>query len=121
MRGRAQHKSSNSSLSVAAVVVVAALAIFIISISAFWQGRFLTRALAQDDAVKALNEEYAQLEREGLKENFHRQLSFTILQEYLPPGTRLTSGYRSPQKQLDLILRMARSRGIATSEQRWYC
>ncbi len=110
MRGQAQRKSSNSSLKVAAVVT---LAMFFI-ISAFWQGWFSTYALAQDDPVKALNEEYARLEREGLKENFHRQLSFTILQEYLPPGARMTSGYRSPQKQLDLILRMARARGIAT-------
>lgn len=72
----------------------------------------ITVARAQDDAVKSLSDEYARLEREGLKENFHRELSFTILQEYLPPGTRMTSGYRSPQKQLDLIFRLARANNI---------
>jgi hypothetical protein len=72
---------------------------------------------AQDDPIRSLSEEYAQLERMGLKENFHRQLSFTMLQEYLPPGTRMTSGYRSPQKQLDLIIRMAKAHNIPTPPQ----
>lgn len=66
----------------------------------------------QGDAMAGLGQEYAQLEAQGLKENFQRQLSYLMLQEYLPPGTRMTSGYRSPDKQLDLILRMARSNGI---------
>ncbi len=70
-------------------------------------------ARAQGDSLQALNEEYERLEREGLKENFIRQLSYTMLQKYLPPGTRFTSGYRSPQKQLDLIVRNARARGIS--------
>lgn len=68
---------------------------------------------AQGDPLQALTDEYAQLESTGLKENFHRQLSYAMLQPYLPPGTRLTSGYRAPEKQLDLILRMARANGIA--------
>lgn len=70
-------------------------------------------ARAQGDSLQALNEEYERLEREGIKENFIRQLSYTMLQKYLPPGTRFTSGYRSPQKQLDLIVRNARARGIS--------
>ena len=74
----------------------------------------LTVALAQDDLIGALGDEYTKLESEGLKENYIRLLSYTMLQEYLPPGTRFTSGYRSPQKQLDLILRMARAKGIST-------
>lgn len=74
----------------------------------------MTTALAQDDLIGALSDEYAKLESEGLKENYIRLLSYTMLQEYLPPGTRFTSGYRSPQKQLDLILRMARAKGIPT-------
>src|SRR4051812_12768141 len=69
-------------------------------------------ALAQGESVQSLSEEYERLEREGLKENFIRQLSYTMLQKYLPPGTRFTSGYRSPQKQLDLIVRFARAYGI---------
>jgi hypothetical protein len=73
-------------------------------------------AFAQGDPLAAMGEEYAQLESQGLKENFQRQLSFTMLQEYLPTGTRMTSGYRSPQKQLDLILRMARAKGIPTPD-----
>jgi hypothetical protein len=70
--------------------------------------------VAQDDPLAALRDEYAKLESEGLKENFHRQLSYHMLQPYLPPGARLTSGYRSPQKQLDLILRLARAHNIPT-------
>lgn len=66
--------------------------------------------------MKGLSDEYARLEREGLKENFHRELSFTILQEYLPPGTRMTSGYRSPQKQLDLMYRLARANNIPANQ-----
>ncbi|HVG38031.1 MAG TPA: hypothetical protein VM870_02020, partial [Pyrinomonadaceae bacterium] len=79
---------------------------------ALWIAALAAVAGAQDSAINNLRDEYARLEREGLKENFHRELSFTILQEYLPPGTRLTSGYRSPQKQLDLIFRLARANGI---------
>lgn len=67
--------------------------------------------------MRALNEEYAELESQGLKENFNRRLSFLMLQEYLPPGARMTSGYRSPQKQLDLILRLARANGIPAPGQ----
>lgn len=74
-------------------------------------------ARAQDDPLRGLTEEYAQLESQGLKENFHRQLSYTMLQEYLPTGTRMTSGYRSPEKQLGLILRMARAQGIPAPAQ----
>ncbi|HEX7175488.1 MAG TPA: FHA domain-containing protein [Pyrinomonadaceae bacterium] len=74
-------------------------------------------AVAQDDPLRALTDEYAQLESQGLKENFHRQLSYTMLQEYLPSGTRMTSGYRSPEKQLGLILRMARAQGIPAPAQ----
>jgi hypothetical protein len=74
-------------------------------------------ALAQDDPLRALSEEYAELESQGLKENFHRRLSFLMLQEYLPPGARMTSGYRSPQKQLDLIQRLARAHGIPVPGQ----
>ncbi|MDQ3906919.1 MAG: FHA domain-containing protein [Acidobacteriota bacterium] len=73
-------------------------------------------ASAQGDAMAELGQEYAQLEAQGLKENFQRQLSYTMLLEYLPPGTRMTSGYRSPEKQLDLIMRMARSKGIPTPD-----
>ncbi|HVF90871.1 MAG TPA: hypothetical protein VNH22_12450, partial [Blastocatellia bacterium] len=73
--------------------------------------------IAQDDPLKALRDEYAELESKGLAENFHRQLSFTMLQAYLPPGTRMTSGYRSPDKQLDLILRLARANGISVPGQ----
>jgi hypothetical protein len=88
-------------LTAALLTVAAALAA--------WPGA----ARAQGDSVQALNEEYERLEREGLKENFIRQLSYTMLQKYLPPGTRFTSGYRSPQQQLDLIVRNARARGIS--------
>ena len=73
--------------------------------------------LAQDDSVKALSEEYARLEREGLQENFHRQLSYQMLLPYLPPGTRMTSGYRSPVKQLELIGKFARAKGVAVPER----
>lgn len=72
---------------------------------------------AQGDPLASLNEEYERLESEGLKENYIRLLSYTMLQEYLPPGTRFTSGYRSPQKQLDLIVRMARARGVQVPAQ----
>ena len=72
---------------------------------------------AQDDSVKALSEEYARLEREGLQENFHRQLSYQMLLPYLPPGTRMTSGYRSPTKQLELIGKFARAKGVAVPER----
>ena len=74
-------------------------------------------ALAQGDPLRALSDEYAELESQGLKENFHRRLSFLMLQEYLPPGARMTSGYRSPQKQLDLIQRLARAHGIPVPGQ----
>ncbi len=74
-------------------------------------------ARAQDDPMQSLTDKYEQLEREGLKENIIRQLSYAMLQEYLPPGTRFTSGYRNPEKQLSLILQMARDRGIATSDK----
>lgn len=80
-------------------------------------GPSVSVVLAQDDPIKALRDEYSKLESMGLAENFHRQLSFTMLQAYLPPGTRMTSGYRSPQKQLDLIIRMARAHGIPVSGQ----
>ncbi|HEX7315422.1 MAG TPA: FHA domain-containing protein [Pyrinomonadaceae bacterium] len=76
---------------------------------AAWPGA----ARAQGDSLQALEEEYKRLEREGLEENYIRHLSYTMLQKYLPPGTRFTSGYRSPQKQLDLIVRNARARGIS--------
>lgn len=69
---------------------------------------------AQGDAIDALRDEYAQLEREGLKENFKRQLSYQMLLPYLPPGTRMTSGYRSPEKQLEVIRSFARRLGVAT-------
>src|SRR5258705_8716701 len=38
-----------------------------------------TVAFAQDDQMGALSDEYAQLESQGMKENFIRQVSFTIL------------------------------------------
>ncbi|MGH9900900.1 MAG: FHA domain-containing protein [Pyrinomonadaceae bacterium] len=73
-----------------------------------------TAALAQDDPLQSLSNEYAKLEREGLAENAYRQVAYMMLRKYLPTGTRFTSGYRSPDKQLDLILRYARARGIPT-------
>jgi hypothetical protein len=91
------------------VLIAAAAALLAGGALTAWPGA----ARAQGDSVQALNEEYERLEREGLKENFIRQLSYTMLQKYLPPGTRFTSGYRSPQKQLDLIVRNARARGIS--------
>lgn len=86
-------------------ILVSLMLLFMTAVSA---------AFAQDDLVKDLEDEYAKLERDGIKENVIRRLSFIILQEYLPQGTRMTSGYRSPQKQLDLILRMARAYSIPT-------
>ena len=71
----------------------------------------------QDDPLKNLSKEYAALESESITENFNRKCAFIILQEYLPPGTRMTSGYRSPEKQLNLIRRMAQSNGIPVPAQ----
>lgn len=101
MPGRPSPRPAQRVLTAALLTVAAALAA--------WPGA----ARAQGDSLQALNEEYERLEREGLKENFIRQLSYTMLQKYLPPGTRFTSGYRSPQQQLDLIVRNARARGIS--------
>lgn len=78
-------------------------------------GWLMMVASAQDDPIQALSDEYARLERQGLEEDGYRRASFIMLQEYLPTGTRMTSGYRSPERQLDLIIRMARARGIPTS------
>lgn len=86
----------------------AAALLVVVATLAAWPGA----VRAQGDSLQALNEEYEKLEREGLKENYIRYLSYAMLQKYLPPGTRFTSGYRSPQKQLDLIVRNARARGI---------
>lgn len=72
---------------------------------------------AQDNALKGLSDEYSALESQGLTENINRKFAFIILQEYLPSGTRMTSGYRSPEKQLDLIRRMAQAKGIPTPSQ----
>lgn len=89
----------------------AAAAALLLAAFALWPWPDAARA-QEGDSLQALAEEYEKLEREGLQENFIRQLSYTMLQKYLPPGTRFTSGYRSPQKQLDLIVRNARARGI---------
>ena len=88
-----------------------------VAVAADLARRLVPNASAQGDPVQALSDEYSQLESEGLKENFHRRLSYVMLQEYLPPGTRMTSGYRSPQKQMDLIGRMARAHGIDVPAQ----
>jgi len=93
------------------VVAVAPASLRSLRVNLAW---LQTTVLAQDDSLDALNDVYAKLESEGLKENYIRLLSYTMLQEYLPPGARFTSGYRSPQQQLNLILRMARARGIPT-------
>src|ERR1044072_4150525 len=70
-------------------------------------------ARAQGDSAAALRAEYEMLERESLSGHPNRRLSYIMLKPYLPPGTRMTSGYRDPQKQLDLIVRYARSFGMA--------
>ncbi len=48
-------------------------------------------------------EEWEQIRREDVS----RKVAFGVLQKYLPPGTQITSGYRSPQDQLNLIRRYA--------------
>src|SRR5215216_3249579 len=65
----------------------------------------------RQESLEALKQEWTSMVR---KENFPHQLSFTMLQPYLPPGTQMTSGYRSAQEQLDLIRRLARAHNIAT-------
>jgi hypothetical protein len=79
-----------------------------------WSG---ITARAQDESLKSLSEEYAQLERESLTDDNYRRLTYLTLLKFLPPGTRMTSGYRSPEKQLNLILRMARQKGFAAPTQ----
>jgi hypothetical protein len=69
-------------------------------------------AHAQGDESQALRTEYEMLERESLGGHPNRRLSYIMLKPYLPPGTRMTSGYREPQKQLDLIVRFARNFNI---------
>ena len=88
-------------LAIAALLVVVALAA--------WP----CAARAQGDSAAALRAEYEMLERESLSGHPNRRLSYIMLKPYLPPGTRMTSGYRDPQKQLDLIVRYARSFGMA--------
>ncbi len=80
-------------------------------------------ALAQDDALEALREEYDQMD---VKENFNRRASFIMLLPHLPLGTRMTSGYRSPEKQLEVIGSYAKRLGIqvpsgmtVNDEQSW--
>jgi hypothetical protein len=68
-----------------------------------------TAVLAQDDALEALREDYDKMD---VKENFNRRASFIMLLPYLPPGARMTSGYRSPEKQLEVIGSYARRLGI---------
>lgn len=46
------------------------------------------------------------------KENIAVIIAMTILQRYLPPGARVTSGYRDAEDQLKLIGRMAQRNGI---------
>jgi FHA domain len=65
----------------------------------------------RQDSLDSLKDEWNGMVR---KENFPRQLSFAMLQPYLPPGTQMTSGYRSPQDQLGLIRRLARAHNIPT-------
>ncbi|HEV2762483.1 MAG TPA: hypothetical protein VGV38_05760, partial [Pyrinomonadaceae bacterium] len=76
----------------------------------------LTRT-ANAQGEGALAEEYARLEKEGIEENAFRALCYRMLLPYLPTGTRMTSGYRSPEKQLDLIARFARAKGINVPER----
>ena len=68
---------------------------------------------AQGESAESLRAEYEMLERESLGGHPNRRLSYIMLKPYLPPGTRMTSGYRDPKKQLDLIVRYARSFGMA--------
>ena len=65
------------------------------------------------DSAESLRAEYEMLERESLSGHPNRRLSYIMLKPYLPSGTRMTSGYRDPKKQLDLIVRYARSFGMA--------
>lgn len=70
-------------------------------------------ARAQGDSAESLKAEYERLEREALGGHKNRMLSYIMLKPYLPPGTRMTSGYRDPKEQLGLIVRYARSFGLA--------
>lgn len=85
------------------------LLLAVVVLAFFWPGS--TRA--QNDSAASLRAEYEMLERESLSGHPNRRLSYIMLKPYLPPGTRMTSGYRDPQKQLDLIVRYARSFGMA--------
>jgi hypothetical protein len=72
----------------------------------------VTGARAQGDSAESLRAEYEKLERESLSGHPNRRLSYIMLKPYLPPGTRMTSGYRTPEEQLDLIKRFARNLGM---------
>lgn len=87
------------------VVVAAALCLLALGLG--------TSARAQDDSAESLRAEYEKLERESLSGHPNRRLSYIMLKPYLPPGTRMTSGYRDPKEQLGLIVRFARNFGMA--------
>lgn len=60
---------------------------------------------APGDPLEDLRRYYDDLVR---KEDFSRRLTFAILLPYLPAGTQMSSGYRSPHDQLDVIYELAR-------------
>ncbi len=110
--------SLRRTVTIMTLIVIAALSSLSLRIS--WTE---TIVLAQDDALEALREEYDQMDE---KENFNRRASFIMLLPYLPTGTRMTSGYRSPEKQLEVIGSYARRLGIqvpssmtVNDEQSW--
>lgn len=62
------------------------------------------------DPLEDLRRYYDDLVR---KEDFSRRLTFAILLPYLPAGTQMSSGYRSPHDQLDVIYELARRYNVA--------
>lgn len=65
----------------------------------------------KSDALKKLRDEY---ERLDIKENFSRYAAFTILQQFLPAGTKFTSGFRNAEEQLRVIETLARNYNAAS-------
>jgi hypothetical protein len=60
---------------------------------------------AESDPLEDLRRYYDDLVR---KEDFSRRITFTVLLPYLPSGTQMSSGYRSPREQLGVIYELAR-------------
>lgn len=73
-----------------------------------------SRAATGQDVVDDLQAHLDTLEQ---AEDVSRVVAYRILLQYLPAGTRMTSGYRSPEKQLSLIRNYAIRRGIPVPDR----